>query len=264
MDDSALHFASTARKEAVLTSKNPRFLGPYSNTQDILVVGDGDLSFSRSLATALGGSRMVATTFDKYHILTRKYDGAEENKDACKRAGAIVLHNIDATKLDLADFDDMSGFHRIIFNFPHVGGIDIKPNQELLRGFLVAAKGCLHRHSLKKKLKPEVHIALRDTPFYNSWQIDSIATEAGYTAIRKIPFDDSALLRYKNQRSAGTKMRAAPSTDNAYVHIYQLREDRERDEVTLESERGGGKPRKKTKSSSSGKKKKKKKRNKFE
>ena len=42
MDDSALHFASTARKEAVLTSKNPRFLGPYSNTQDILVVGDGD------------------------------------------------------------------------------------------------------------------------------------------------------------------------------------------------------------------------------
>ena len=60
---------------------------------------------------------MVATTFDKYHILTRKYDGAEENKDACKRAGAIVLHNIDATKLDLADFDDMSGFHRIVLIF---------------------------------------------------------------------------------------------------------------------------------------------------
>lgn len=39
-------------------------IGLYSGKQNILTVGDGDLSFSLALARALGGGRLVATSYE--------------------------------------------------------------------------------------------------------------------------------------------------------------------------------------------------------
>ena len=44
-----------------------KWLRHYSSAQSILIVGDGDFSFSRALATAFGsGENIVATSLDSY------------------------------------------------------------------------------------------------------------------------------------------------------------------------------------------------------
>jgi hypothetical protein len=43
----------------------PRSLGIYSNRQSILLVGEGDFTFSLALASVIGGSKLVCTSLDK-------------------------------------------------------------------------------------------------------------------------------------------------------------------------------------------------------
>ena len=92
----------------------------FTSTERILVVGDGDFSFSRGLVTHLGtGDNLVLTSFDTGKQLTEKYPHAKANVEYARKHGATVLHGVDATNLDAA-FPDES-FDRIVFNFPHSG-----------------------------------------------------------------------------------------------------------------------------------------------
>ena len=50
-----------------MAGKGVRWLHHYSSVHSILIVGDGDFSFSLSLAAAFGsGYNLVATSLDSY------------------------------------------------------------------------------------------------------------------------------------------------------------------------------------------------------
>ena len=191
------------------SNPNPQFIGPYSNRHSILVVGDGDLSFSLesshcNIRNQLDGHNL----FDSFGVLCKKYEKATGTVASLKASGAHVIHGVDATKL--GDYDWNTRFNRIVFNFPHVGGStpkDIVANQDLLLKFFQSSTPLLVNS------KSEIHISLRTTPFYKSWDIKTIGEKAGYKLRKKIDFNEDLFIRYENKRTAGDdKFRAAPGT----------------------------------------------------
>ena len=58
MADDSKRFQHTA-------NPNPKREGRYSNSDKILLVGEGNFSFALALATSIGGKNITATSYDK-------------------------------------------------------------------------------------------------------------------------------------------------------------------------------------------------------
>ncbi|ELR15307.1 uncharacterized protein ACA1_220680 [Acanthamoeba castellanii str. Neff] len=110
---------------------NPKSVGPYTNKLDILIVGDGDLSFSRALAYSIGGSRLTATCYDSLNAFKSKYRSSLANISELKQLEVQTYFGVDATRLeeqkwlnDPKKATERKQYHRIVFNFPHAGQDD--------------------------------------------------------------------------------------------------------------------------------------------
>ncbi len=98
---------------------------PLQPGSRLLVLGDGDLSFSAALArhdrgSAAGGPRahITATCLDSEEQLLQKYRGAKANVEELRAdANVTVLHGVDATKLRRFTRDFC--FDKIVWNFPY-------------------------------------------------------------------------------------------------------------------------------------------------
>lgn len=109
----------------------------------VLVLGDGNLSYSLSLAVALPKSELWCTTLDSKEAVEGKYS---QSHSTIKRLNQLaprvhVLHGIDALaiweSLTLAEDGGAAGpFHHIIFNHPHTGYECAKRHQALCAHFL--------------------------------------------------------------------------------------------------------------------------------
>lgn len=112
---------------------------PFSPTDRILLVGEGDFSFAHSLLTVHKCSFLIATSYDRASVIASKYAGATshirplEAEEDCK-----VIYGVDATKLGRSGAPDGGGkvvkkgaFDRIVFNFPHVGGLTKDVNRQV-------------------------------------------------------------------------------------------------------------------------------------
>ena len=158
-----------------------------SDKKNVLVVGDGNFSFSHSLATFRDkhglSTHLVLTSFDSKDILA-KDDFTRANLERLQAYTNVqVLHDIDATKL--SEYFPARKFERIIFNFPHTGGkSNIKKCRKLLEDFFMSAVQHVESHN------GDICVTLcggqggtpADEPqraHGNSWQIVNNAAKAG-------------------------------------------------------------------------------------
>ncbi|KAF0699763.1 Aste57867_9690 [Aphanomyces stellatus] len=131
----------------------------------VLTVGDGDLSYSRSLlersnwkdldvSDPSASVHLTATTYDSFAALSEKYAMAASNIDALKAATTLphltvhVQHEVDATNLAPLFGSSAADLHfdRIVFHHPHSGVEDVHRHRRLLSHFFHAALAVLKPH----------------------------------------------------------------------------------------------------------------------
>ncbi|KAI9092685.1 hypothetical protein DFS34DRAFT_563190, partial [Phlyctochytrium arcticum] len=175
----------------------------YHETDNILLIGEGDFTFCLALTAHLGeNARITATSLDTLKEVHQKYPLSRSTLTKLKKLdGVQIKHGFDCTKIDPSDFSEL--FDRIVFMFPHVGGggsatdkAAIKPNCDLLSSFFSACRPILSSDG-------QIHITLRDTPFYNAWNIEQLATKRGFKLKQKAPFEGERFLAmgYSPQRT---------------------------------------------------------------
>ncbi|XP_042507050.1 uncharacterized protein At4g26485-like [Macadamia integrifolia] len=94
----------------------------YSSSHRMLLVGEGDFSFSACLARGFGSAKnMISTSLDSKGILMVKHPTARANLEELEKLGCIILHEVDCHTMTRHPFLKTMKFDRIIFNFPHAG-----------------------------------------------------------------------------------------------------------------------------------------------
>lgn len=182
------------RRKAPSSTPNPLYLSSHK----ILIVGDGDFTFSHELS--LQGCDVLATSFLTRDEILSTYDSSALEKLEKNN----VMHSVDATKLE----DSVSClFDRIIFNFPciipdekgHDGQTELlKANQELIKNFLVSAA---------KLLQPdggEIHVVHKTRPPFGWWEVPKLGFE-GCEYLRSVVFDRSMFPTYIPRKAAENK-----------------------------------------------------------
>jgi 25S rRNA (uracil2634-N3)-methyltransferase len=106
-------------------SETIRVRPQYSSKDIILLIGEGNFSFARSLCENYleeGADNLTATCYDTESVLYEKYgDEAKDNVALVREYGGTVLFEVDATSMpkDLKK----NRYTKIVFNFPHAGKI---------------------------------------------------------------------------------------------------------------------------------------------
>ncbi|XP_021828102.1 uncharacterized protein At4g26485-like [Prunus avium] len=196
----------------------------YSSRHRILLVGEGDFSFSLSLATHFGSARnMVATSLDSQEKIDSKYSNAIGNVRELEERGCIVIYGVDAKQMSQHFFLSTQRFDRIVYNFPHVGFLfredsycQIQLNKRLVKGFLQNAK------LLLKKEGGEIHITHKEGHPYNKWDLVRKAHKIGLLLTQTLPFRKDDYPGYDNKRAHGTLSDASFHLGDCTTYKFRL------------------------------------------
>lgn len=130
------HLANTSN--SAVTKRRPPAIIPFKPTDTILLVGEGNFSFTRALVADppsslqyLPPGNITATTYDSEEECYRKYPGAQEIIQYLRGRSVEVLFEVDATKLEKHSTLKHRKYDKVMWNFPHAGEL-----------FFIAARIC--------------------------------------------------------------------------------------------------------------------------
>ncbi|KAL5077290.1 hypothetical protein RYX36_016274, partial [Vicia faba] len=193
--------------ESKKADKGSKWLKHYCNDHEILLVGEGDFSFSLCLAKAFASANnIVASSLDTHDDVIKKYKHAKSNIDELKKLGACILHGVDATKMKSHSHLNRRSFDRVIFNFPHAGFHGkrednlslIKMHQHLVCGFFKNTSSMIWANG-------EIHVNHKTTPPYTNWNIEKLAEESFLKLMECSHFKKEDYPGYYNKRGDGNR-----------------------------------------------------------
>lgn len=201
----------------------------YGNPEarQVLICGDGDLSFSLSLAKVLKHdehkeeTRLIATSYDSKETLLQVYPGTAERIQELMDLGVEVRYEIDATKIH-EYFPNGEIFDRIIWNFPCTSisdgqdgqNAEMEHNKSLVREFTHSAASLLHEQH------GEIHMTHKTKPPFDQWKIEQVALEKdpqGVTYLGRVVFDRALFPPYVPRKALHKK--SFPCHD-ACIYIF--------------------------------------------
>ncbi|XP_044467981.1 uncharacterized protein LOC123197710 [Mangifera indica] len=178
----------------------------YSSTHQILLVGEGDFSFSLCLALSFGSpSNICASSLDLYDMLISKYKKAKSNLQTLEKLGACILHGVDATKMKLHPHLQMRKFDRIIFNFPHAGFHGKEENVLMIKMHRSLVQGFFRNASCMLRAGGEVHVSHKTTGPFCSWNLEELACRNSLLLIECVSFKIEDYPGYNNKRGDGKR-----------------------------------------------------------
>ncbi|KAL1370001.1 hypothetical protein HN51_000331 [Arachis hypogaea] len=173
----------------------------YSSDHQILLVGDGDFSFSLSLARSFGSaSNIVASSLDSYDDVTKNYKQAKSNLDELQKLGACLYHGVDATKMKYLLEFKMRRFDRIIFNFPHAGFHGKEDNLTVIQKHKDLVLGFFKNASCMLSANGEIHVNHKTSPPFSNWEIEKLGEQSLLTLIELADFRKEDYPGYNNKR----------------------------------------------------------------
>ena len=224
--------------------------GLYPASGNILIIGDGDLSFSLALCHRLSACRsaqqphpaqlnVVATTYLTKDQLHRTYPAtAGNNLQQLKKQGVVPVHNVDATLLGMKKCPlyqrGLAGertYHRVIWNFPCVhspmDSVDqnqrgrdgqneeMESNKKMLEEFF---------NHVVDLLIPggEVHVVHKTKPPYNQWEIAEQVGDSGMQLKGAVVFDREMYPGYINRKALVGKGSFPISDARTYVFVAPM------------------------------------------
>ncbi|KAL9007244.1 MAG: hypothetical protein Q9188_000047 [Gyalolechia gomerana] len=208
---------SKSKKAHPASARSPQLppTVPFSSTDRILLVGEGDFSFTHSLLSHHSCQSLIATCYDSATTLAEKYpqsaDYIRDLEDAARDhefTELKILYGVDATKLGKGGLVGggqlvrKGGFDRVVFNFPHVGGLtkdvnrQVRHNQELLVNFFKAANPLLAPAGT-------ILVTIFEGEPYSLWNIRDLARHTGLKVGRSFKFQAEAYPGYKHARTLG-------------------------------------------------------------
>ena len=127
-----------AKSKAIKPQQQHKAIIPFGPDHRVLLVGEGDFSFSRSLLEHHAITHIYATSLDTRSGVLSKYPQAATHLKVLEaQDSSQVEYGVDATKLGRAGGGGggkevrKGGWDRIVFNFPHVGGLTKDVNRQV-------------------------------------------------------------------------------------------------------------------------------------
>ncbi|KAL7088177.1 hypothetical protein ACP275_13G112500 [Erythranthe tilingii] len=170
---------------------NCRPIKHYSSGHRILVVGDGDFSFSTCLARAFGcASNMTATSLDSQRFLLLNYASALPNLMELKARNCKVIHDIDATEMASHSIIGKMKFDRIVFNFPFAGFFDddLPRDSQLMRHKGLVSMFMQNAVEMMSE-NGEIHIRNKTTDYFEEWNLKVFGLLHRLRLVETVDFD---------------------------------------------------------------------------